>query len=194
MNYSENNRTYGRKIVRNRAKRKDFRKQLFASWGICFLVGFLFGCVLVLGIHSCVNVAKAEEGEEGEVLAMIEEPEMIPMIEEPEPISLGEFKLTAYCACHKCCGKHPGDVGYGITKSGVRAVEGVTIAADPSVIPLGTEVTIDGYGEYIVQDTGSLIKGNKVDIYFEDHQVALEFGVQYKEIFMTKGGETDGEV
>ena len=39
--------------------------------------------------------------------------------EEIEPVleELGEFRLTAYCACRKCCGKDPGDFGYGVTAS-----------------------------------------------------------------------------
>jgi 3D (Asp-Asp-Asp) domain-containing protein len=121
--------------------------------------------------------------------AAVDIPEAI-IVEEPEiqPISLGEYKLTAYCACFKCCGKHPSDDAYGITKSGVRAVEGVTVAADPKVIPLGTEIIIDGH-EYLVQDIGGAIKGNRIDVYFDSHQDALEFGVQYKEIFTMKGGE-----
>jgi 3D (Asp-Asp-Asp) domain-containing protein len=182
MNYSED-KTYGRKIIRGNVKK--YRRRLVMSWGICFLIGFLIGSILVSGvihIFSCTDVVNAEVAE----VVVIEEPE-------PTPVSLGKFKLTAYCACFKCCGKHPGDVGYGITKSGVRAIEDVTVAADPNVIPLGTEVIIDGH-EYIVQDTGSAIKGNRIDIYFEDHQEALEFGVQYKEIFTMKEGETYDKV
>ena len=131
----------------------------------------------IVHIFSCVNIAKAEEAE-----VIVEEV----VVEEPKPTNLGEFKLTAYCACFKCCGKHPGDKGYGITKSGAKAVEGVTVAADPKVIPLGTEIII-GDREYLVQDTGSAIKGNRIDVYFEDHQEALEFGVQYKNIYMKEG-------
>ena len=182
MNYSED-KTYGRKIIRGTVKK--YQRRLVMSWGICFLIGFLLGSILVSGvihIFTCMDVVSAESAE----VVVIEEPE-------PTSTSLGEFRLTAYCACYECCGKHPGDVGYGITKSGVRAVEGVTVAADPSVIPLGTEITIDGC-EYIVQDTGGAIKGNRIDVYFESHQKALEFGVQNKEIFTMKEGENYDKV
>lgn len=93
--------------------------------------------------------------------------------------SLGVYKLTAYCACTKCCGKSDG-----ITASGVRAVEGVTIATDSS-FPFGTKLYIDGR-EYTVQDRGGAIKGNKIDIYFDSHTACLNFGVQYKEVFAEK--------
>ncbi len=117
-----------------------------------------------------------------------------PIATEPviEQISLGEYKLTAYCGCSKCCGKwgenRPlDDNGKPIvyTANMTVAKEGVTIAADINVLPYGTEVIIDGH-RYIVQDRGGSITGNKIDIYFESHQTALEFGVQYKEVFIER--------
>ncbi len=86
------------------------------------------------------------------------------------------FTLTAYCPCFKCCGKTDG-----ITASGVKAVQGVTVATDKS-IPFGTRIYIDGVGERIVQDRGSAINGNRIDLYFDSHQEALNFGVQIKEV------------
>lgn len=62
----------------------------------------------------------------------------------------------------------PGMKGDGITYTGTMATEGRTIAVDPNVIPLGTRVYIDGYGERIAEDTGGAIKGNKIDIYVDD--------------------------
>lgn len=114
-----------------------------------------------------------------------------------EIVSLGEYKLTAYCGCSKCCGKwgenRPFDengkpIVY--TANQTIAKEGVTIAADISVLPYGTEVIIDGH-RYIVQDRGGSITGNKIDIYFESHQAALEFGVQYKEVFIEREVENN---
>ena len=90
------------------------------------------------------------------------------------------YTLTAYCPCEKCCGKTDG-----ITASGIKAVEGVTIAADTSVLPLGTQVVIDD-NIYTVQDRGGAIKGNRIDVYFDTHEKALEFGRQTKEITILK--------
>ena len=86
------------------------------------------------------------------------------------------YVITAYCACVQCCGKNDG-----ITASGVKAVEGVTVATDKS-IPFGTKIYIDGVGERIVQDRGGAIKGNRIDLYFENHQSALNFGRQTKRV------------
>lgn len=97
----------------------------------------------------------------------------------PNYLSLGKFKLTAYCKCSKCCGKWSGSP----TASGVMPKANRTIAVDTSIIPFGTEVIING-NTYIAEDTGSAIKGNKIDIYMPSHQEALNFGVQYAEVFV----------
>lgn len=89
----------------------------------------------------------------------------------------GRFKVTAYCNCTKCCGKWAG----GPTASGVMPQQGRTIAVDPKVIPLGAKVVIDGH-TYTAEDTGSAIKGNKIDLYFNDHSQAMSWGVQYKNV------------
>jgi 3D (Asp-Asp-Asp) domain-containing protein len=87
-----------------------------------------------------------------------------------------ECVITAYCHCAKCCGKTDG-----ITASSVKAVEGVTVAMDKS-IPFGTKIYIDGVGERIVQDRGGAITGNRIDLYFNEHQSALNFGRQTKQV------------
>lgn len=96
-------------------------------------------------------------------------------IEEPEPTAnYTEMQViaTAYCPCVRCCGKSDG-----ITATGVKAKANHTIAADPSVLPYGTEI-LTSLGEFVVEDCGGAIKGNKIDIFFNDHQEALEFGVK----------------
>lgn len=99
---------------------------------------------------------------------------------------LGLFELTAYCPCSRCCGKWAN----GITATGTTATEGRTIAVDPRVIPYGSTVTIyfaDGTSHtYTAEDCGGAIKENRIDVFFDDHQAAREFGVQtayvYKEV------------
>lgn len=58
-----------------------------------------------------------------------------------------------------------------------------TVSVDPDVIPLGTVLIIDGH-EYIAEDTGSAVKGNVIDIYFDSHELAVEYGVQMKTIYI----------
>ena len=83
--------------------------------------------------------------------------------------------VTAYCSCHKCTGKHPGDQGYGITASGTRAQYG-TLAADWDMFEPGTRLIVPGYGEGIVEDRGVAIKGRKLDVWFAEHSTALAWG------------------
>ena len=102
-------------------------------------------------------------------------------IEETQPtyISLGEYTLTAYCPCKKCCGKWSG----GKTKSGTTPQANRTIAVDESNIKMGSIIFIDGI-EYVAEDTGGAIKGNKIDIFFNTHEEALNFGIKKKEVFI----------
>jgi 3D (Asp-Asp-Asp) domain-containing protein len=93
------------------------------------------------------------------------------------------FTVTAYCSCAKCCGKSDG-----ITYSGQKAVEGVTIAADLNILPIGTVVEIEGIGRRIVQDKGGSIKGNRLDLYFQRHSDALKFGKQERWVTVIKEG------
>lgn len=108
---------------------------------------------------------------------------------EPEPVSLGEFKITHYCSCPACCGvwaenRPVDDNGMEIvyTASGARAEAGKTIAVDPEVIPLGSAVIINGQ-EYIAQDTGGAIQGQRIDIYCGSHEEALQRGVIKAEVY-----------
>ena len=82
------------------------------------------------------------------------------------------YKITAYCASIACCGKTDG-----ITASGVKARANRTVAA-PSNIPFGTKLLINGK-EYVVEDRGGAVNGNKIDIYVNSHAEALQWGVKY---------------
>lgn len=102
--------------------------------------------------------------------------------------SLGEFKVTAYCSCVRCCSiwaknrpldENGKEIVY--TASGEAAEAGKTIAVDTSVIPFGTEVRI-GDTVYTAQDTGSAVKGNVIDIYFDSHEDAVRHGVKRLEV------------
>lgn len=110
---------------------------------------------------------------------IIEEPETTDEETEETLNYLGNFKLTAYCACEQCCGEWSN----GITSTGTVATQGRTIAVDPSVIPYGSEVSING-NTYIAEDCGGAIDGNRIDVYFDSHSEALEFGIQYADVYL----------
>ena len=85
-----------------------------------------------------------------------------------------QLTATAYDACISCCGKTDG-----ITRTGTKARAGQTIAVDPSLIPLGTKIYVPELGQvFTAEDTGGKIKGNRIDIYMENHAKARVFGVK----------------
>lgn len=109
---------------------------------------------------------------------------------EPVLVDFGEFKITAYCPCEECCEQwaknRPKDENGNLivyTASGEIARQGVTIAADTNIFPFGTVLIIDGH-EYVVQDKGGAIKGKRIDIFFDNHEDASNFGVRNANIFM----------
>lgn len=82
-------------------------------------------------------------------------------------------KATAYTAsCGGCSG---------VTATGINLNENPNakvISVDPSVIPLGSKVFIEGYGVAIAADTGGAIKGNRIDVYMPSESQAVQFGAQ----------------
>lgn len=84
---------------------------------------------------------------------------------------IGEFKITYYWFSEN--GRS--------TSTGAIATEGRTIAVDPSVIPYGTEVLINGH-VYVAEDCGGAVKGNVIDIFVEDEHMDMF----YTEVYVKK--------
>ncbi|MED4130446.1 MULTISPECIES: 3D domain-containing protein [Shouchella] len=98
---------------------------------------------------------------------------------------------TGYTAGEESTGKNPGDPAYGITYSGLPVLRDAysTVAADPTVFPLGTVLFIPGYGYGVVADTGSAIKGTKIDLYYDSiEDVFNEWGKKDLDVFVIKEG------
>ncbi|KRF21486.1 3D domain-containing protein [Paenibacillus sp. Soil787] len=105
-----------------------------------------------------------------------------------------EVTATGYFAGKESTGKNPDHPEYGITYSGIKVKRDdkslSTIAADTSVFPLGTVLFIPGYGYGVVADTGSAIKGKKIDLYFDTKdQVYKEWGKKTVKVFIVKEGQ-----
>lgn len=93
------------------------------------------------------------------------------------------FMVTAYCGenyPHIC---NDGDAS--TTATGTTPTAGRTIAVDPTVIPYGSEVILNGH-TYIAEDCGGAIKGNRIDMFFNTHEEALQWGVKYIEGVVVK--------
>ncbi len=99
---------------------------------------------------------------------------------------------TGYTAGYESTGKKPGHPQYGITYSGVKVKRDLysTIAADPRTFPIGSILFIPGYGYGVVADTGSAIKGNKIDLYYETvEDVFNMWGKKEIDVYIVKQGK-----
>ncbi|MBS7527172.1 DUF348 domain-containing protein [Fusibacter paucivorans] len=99
------------------------------------------------------------------------------------------MRATAYDLSYESCGKYPGDPAYGITYSGTKARPGV-VAVDPRVIKLGSNLYVESldsmrdYGFSSAEDTGSAIKGNRIDLFIENRSQALRYGTRYVRVYV----------
>lgn len=70
-----------------------------------------------------------------------------------------------------------------LTYMGGKVHKGVA-AVDPNVIPMGSRLWVEGYGYAIAADQGSAIKGNRIDLAFDDLQTALDYGIQNVKVYV----------
>ena len=96
--------------------------------------------------------------------------------------------VSHYDCCVACCGKDDG-----ITASGRRATPGVTVAVDPGVLPLGSDVLVDyGDGEihyYRADDVGGAVQGNHIDLCVESHELANQLGMRTATVYWVEQEE-----
>ena len=94
---------------------------------------------------------------------------------EYQAIYYNDFKITHYCneLYDHICG------GNGVTASGTTIEVGRTVAVDPSIIPYGTVLYIEGYGIRIAEDCGGSVKGHHIDIAVHTHAEADDMGEKY---------------
>ena len=96
---------------------------------------------------------------------------------------LGNYRITHYCQCSICCGPWAN----GVTSTGATATTNRTIAVDPTQIPYGSKVVINGQ-VYVAEDCGGAIKGNRIDIYVGSHAEAEQRGLFYTEVYLLEEG------
>lgn len=95
-------------------------------------------------------------------------------IEAPEP-EVMIFEATAYC--------YTGNRTY----TGTWPSRG-TVAVDPAIIPLGTRLYVEGYGEGIAEDTGGAIQGHIIDLYMESEDECWAWGRRTVEVRIIEEG------
>lgn len=144
----------------------------------CIVLAFCLGFVFGVGSAQpkLIKLEAAEVIEAAAETVLLDEP-LHQDVDSPaeDPDEWIDFTATAYCACARCCGKWAytqGDIIRGAY--GIPLEEGKTVAADPDVFPAGTVIEVSGQGTYTVADKG--VSGNHIDIYYENHNDALEYG------------------
>ena len=91
------------------------------------------------------------------------------------------MKVTAYCACRKCCGKYAN----GRTANNHRIRNGDVFTAADKKFRFGTELIVPGYNNnepVKVLDRGRVIKGNRLDVFYNSHRRAQKWGVKYLDV------------
>lgn len=194
MNYSEN-------LKRREERRKRLNQRFRRMFAVALLMGFIIGFVVGKLTANAEEIPVTDTAPEvmTTILPSVTLPPdpVIPEPEEsaPEKVCLGEYRITAYCACEKCCGEwaknRPGGIVVGA--AGIELVAGVSCA---SPLPFGTIVEVEGLGTYIVQDrTASWVAekyDNKViDIYFDSHEAACEFGLKFANVYVEEETAND---
>ena len=104
--------------------------------------------------------------------------ELTSELEKKNSSFLGEFNVSFYTPTD-------GSVE-GITATGNPAIPYHTVAVDPNVIPLGTKLYIENFGEVIADDTGGAIKGNKLDYCVSTVSEAYSYGVQTLKVWIVE--------
>ena len=163
-------------------RNESFFFALLAAVG-ALLIAFM----LLIGAWCNLHDARSEIAEQQKIIAELKarpltvqliredpepepEPEPGPCLDVDKPAwhDAGEFRIYHYCPCEYCCSKSDG-----ITATGTLATEGRTVAVDPDVIPLGSEVEINGV-IYIAEDTG--VHGQTIDLFINSHSQAVAMG------------------
>lgn len=182
-------------------KHIDRRRKLNTELMVLLCMAFLFILIAVASnLYLMGKLVQAEQNASEALRISKETQSMVDtLLQKDEPVYQAEtvsysrgknmsVTATAYCSCPKCCGvwseEHPSRIGTDYkqtTYTGTEPTEGRTIAVDPDVIPLGSEVIING-DTYVAEDIGGAIKGNHIDIYFDSHEAALEWGKQDIEV------------
>lgn len=174
------------RVERIRQKGRLRAKVRNRTFLILIVLAFLMGWFLAVTFIIPTPISSSIE-DSLEIEAVAAMAQVVPQVsQELQYIDVGEWTITAYCPCEICCGKwaenRPNEKVFGAY--GIELREGHSCAAP---LPCGTVLDIDGVGKYTVMDTTAdwivdKYDGKIVDIYFETHEEAVNFGKQVTKI------------
>lgn len=158
-----------------RAKPRNVFSAIFVVT-VIFGLGYFVGTSYAIGDDNTAPPSSGPGVSAGE--SKIAE---VSSIAEADEWQTEKMRVTAYCACPKCCGSYSD----GVTASGHKIGRGDLFVAADKVYPFGTEMIVPGYkgGETVkVLDRGGVIRGNRLDVFFGSHEEALEWGVRHLDV------------
>jgi 3D (Asp-Asp-Asp) domain-containing protein len=87
-------------------------------------------------------------------------------------LDMGAFTISAYCL-------------EGTMMNGEQVHDGA-VAVDPSVIPMGSVLRVEGFGdkEFTAKDTGSAVIGKHIDMWMPEHKDAIEWGIRTRRVWL----------
>ena len=113
-------------------------------------------------------------------------PETIIVERDISPIpykELGEYTISFYCDCPICTKTAKGSR----TATGTKPKECRTIACDGNILKMGDIVYIESVGVRVCEDKGSAIKGKRIDVYMDDHDIARKTGIRKVNVYRIGG-------
>lgn len=137
--------------------------------------------LIIVIVVGTLNMLHKWPNKEQEGVVVGQTPEIKADIPQNAPQVELRVQVTAYCPCKKCCGKWAD----GQTASGYWIQPGDRFVAAPKHIPFGTKLIVPGYNNdqpVEVKDRGGAITVQRLDVFFDTHQEALNWGVKYLEI------------
>jgi len=143
-------------------------------------IGYIIFAALVIGVIYALlgfNTARKENIREKTVESKNVVIDYKMPFEEESSWKTVRMTVSAYCPCSICCGKWAD----GYTATNHKIQDGDCFVAAPKTYAFGTEMIIPGYNNsrpVEVLDRGGAIKGNKLDVFFNTHDLALQWGVQ----------------
>ena len=198
----------GKSVCYSRPTHGGYEAALLSSLLMAMLLGvfvcyFGFGNRQLIPLHSAWSPMQPDgsvPGFDAEQMLPASSPdqELVEMLRNLEEFPLGtpavqpkksgqwrvvRMKVTAYCSCRRCCGRHAD----GITACNHRIRPGDVFAAADKQYAFGTEMIIPGYNDnqpIKVKDRGRLIKGNRLDVFFPSHQQAKKWGVKTLDVLV----------
>lgn len=156
-----------------------YKKMLIGLLAIVITMACTYIVFAKNNVSKPIKIQKVDKQSKNIEVKKVEKPKK----EEPvKKKSLGIFIATAYCPCKQCSNQWGKSIAYPCDGSH-KAIQGHTVGADKDVLPMGSVITLWGK-DYVVEDVGGGIKGNRLDVYFDSHEDAVAFGVREVEVFV----------